>query len=81
MRRLMAMCVLAGFLAQPVMAAKKPPIAPPRITVETIAALPSSSPQRFRVTLRLDNLNTEPPTVKATGLLVKLPQKLVTTTV
>ncbi len=72
MRRLMAMCVLAGFLAQPVMAAKKPPIAPPRITVETIAALPSSSPQRFRVTLRLDNLNTEPLTVKALEFKLKL---------
>jgi hypothetical protein len=64
MRRLMAMCVFAGLLAQPAMAAKKPPLVPPRITVQTVAALPSSTPQRFRVTLSIDNLNTEPLTIK-----------------
>jgi LEA14-like dessication related protein len=75
MRRLMAMCVLAGLLAQPAqpaMAAKKPPVVAPRITVQTVAALPSSSPQRFRVTLRIDNLNTEPVTVKAIEFKLKL---------
>jgi hypothetical protein len=75
MRRLMAMCVLAGLLAQPVqlaIAAKKPPLLPPRITVQTLSALPSSSPQRFRVTLRVDNLNTEPVTVKAIEFKLKL---------
>ncbi len=75
MRRLMAMCVLAGFLAQPAqlaMAAKKPPLLPPHITVQTVAALPSSSPQRFRITLRVDNLNTEPLTVKAIEFKLKL---------
>jgi LEA14-like dessication related protein len=75
MRRLMAMCVLAGLLAQPVqpaIAAKKPPLVPPHITVQTLAALPSSSPQRFRVTLRIDNLNTEPVTVKAIEFKLKL---------
>jgi LEA14-like dessication related protein len=75
MRRLMTMCVLAGLLAQPAqqaMAAKKPPVVPPRITVENVAALPSSSPQRFRVTLRIDNLNTEPVTVKAIEFKLKL---------
>lgn len=75
MRRLMAMCVLAGFLAQPAqlaIAAKKPPLVPPHITVQTVAALPSSSPQRFRVTLRIDNLNTEPVTIKAIDFKLKL---------
>ena len=72
MRRLMAMCVLAGFLAQPAMAAKKPPVVPPRITVQTVAALPSSSPQRFRVTLLVDNLNPEPLTVKRIEFKLKL---------
>jgi LEA14-like dessication related protein len=72
MRCLMTMCVLAGLLAQPAMAAKKPPIVPPHITVEMVAALPSSSPQRFRVTLRVDNLNTEPMTVKAIEFKLKL---------
>ena len=72
MRRLMAMCVLAGVLAQPAMAAKKPPLVPPRVSVQAVAALPSSSPQRFRVTLRVDNLNTEPVTVKAIEFKLKL---------
>src|SRR5512143_689141 len=72
MRQLLAMCVLAGLLAQPALAAKKPPVAPPRITVETVAALPSSTPQRFRVTLRVDNLNTEALTIKAMEFKLKL---------
>ncbi len=75
MRRLMAMCMLAGLLAQPAepaMAAKKPPVVAPRITVQTVAALPSSSPQRFRVTLRIDNLNTAPVTIKALEFKLKL---------
>ena len=75
MRRWMAMCVLAGLLTQPVhlaIAAKKPPVVPPRITVQTIAALPSSSPQRFRVTLGIDNLNAEPLTIKALDFKLKL---------
>ena len=72
MRRLMAMCVLAGLLAQPAIAAKKPPIVPPRISVQNVAALPSSTPQRFRVTLRIDNLNTEPLTIKALEFKLKL---------
>jgi LEA14-like dessication related protein len=69
------MCVLAGFLvplAQLAMAAKKPPLVPPRITVQAVAALPSSSPQRFRVTLSIDNPNTEPLTVKAIEFKLKL---------
>ena len=72
MRRLMTMCLLASFLAQPALAAKKPPIVPPRISVETIAALPSSTPQRFRVTLRIDNPNTEPVTIKSLEFKLKL---------
>jgi LEA14-like dessication related protein len=64
--------MLAGLLAQPALAAKKPPVLPPRITVETLAALPSSTPQRFRVTLRFDNLNTEPLTIKAIEFKLKL---------
>ena len=72
MRRLITLCVLAGLLAQPALAAKKPPVLPPRITVQSIAALPSSSPQRFRVTLRVDNLNTEPLTIKAVEFKLKL---------
>jgi len=72
MRSLLAVCVLAGLLAQPAIAARKPPLAPPRISVQTIAALPSSSPQRFRVTLRVDNLNTEALTVRALEFKLKL---------
>jgi LEA14-like dessication related protein len=75
MRRLVAMCVLAGLLAQPAeraIAGKKPPLVPPHITVQTIAALPPSSPQRFRVTLRIDNLNAEPLTIKALEFKLKL---------
>jgi LEA14-like dessication related protein len=58
--------------AQPVLAAKRQPLAPPRITVQALAALPSSSPQRFRVTLSIDNPNTEPVTVKAIEFKLKL---------
>lgn len=72
MRRFMTVCVLAGLLAHPVLAAKKAPVVPPRITVEALAALPSSTPQRFRVTLRIDNLNTEPVTIKALEFKLKL---------
>jgi hypothetical protein len=72
MRRSMMLCLLVGFLAQPALAAKKPPVVPPRITVQTIAALPSSSPQRFRVTLQFDNLNPEPLTIKALDFKLKL---------
>jgi hypothetical protein len=72
MRRSLTMCVLAGFLAQPALAAKKPPVVPPRITVQAVAALPSSTPQRFRVTLRFDNLNAEPLTIKAVEFKLRL---------
>ena len=72
MRRSMTLCVLLAFLAQPALAAKKAPVVPPRITVENVAALPSSSPQRFRVTLRIDNLNAEPLTIKALDFKLKL---------
>jgi len=34
--------------------------------------LPSSSPQRFRITLRVDNLNTEPLAIKAIEFKLKL---------
>jgi LEA14-like dessication related protein len=72
MRFSMSISVLACLLAQPVLAAKKAPVLPPRISVQSLAALPSSSPQRFRVTLRVDNLNTEPITVKAIEFKLKL---------
>jgi hypothetical protein len=66
------MSVLAVLLAHPALAAKKAPVVPPRITVQALAALPSSTPQRFRVTLRIDNLNTEPVTIKAIEFKLKL---------
>ena len=72
MRRSMTLFVLVSLLAQPVLAAKPPPLAPPRITVENVAALPASSPQRFRVTLRVDNPNTQPLTIKALDFKLKL---------
>jgi LEA14-like dessication related protein len=72
MRRFVTLCMLAGLLAQPALAAKKAPLVPPRITVQALAALPSSSPQRFRVTLRIDNPNTEPVTIKALEFKLKL---------
>ena len=58
--------------AQLAIAARKPPVVPPRITVQAVAALPSASPQRFRITLRVDNLNTEPLTIKAIEFKLKL---------
>ncbi len=72
MRLLLTMCVLAGFLSQPALAARKPPLLPPRITVQALAALPSSTPQRFRVTLQFDNQNTEPLTIKAIDFKLKI---------
>ncbi|HVY65393.1 MAG TPA: LEA type 2 family protein [Gammaproteobacteria bacterium] len=72
MRRLLTMGVLVGLLSQSTLAARKPPLVPPRITVQTLAALPSSTPQRFRVTLTIDNQNTEPLTVKAVDFKLKL---------
>lgn len=68
----MTVCVLAGLLALPASAAKKAPVLPPRITVQALAALPSSTPQRFHVTLRFDNVNTEPVTIKAIDFKLKL---------
>jgi LEA14-like dessication related protein len=69
MRRLTSLFVLACLLAQPV-AAKKPQLAPPQITVQALAASRSATPQRFRVTLLIDNLNTEPLVIN--GLEFKL---------
>jgi LEA14-like dessication related protein len=72
MRHLMAIGVVVALLAQSATAAKKPPFLPPHITVQTVAALPSSTPQRFRVTLRIDNLNAEPVTIKALDFKLRL---------
>ena len=71
MQRLITTCALAALLVQPVLA-RKPPVVPPHITVQALAALPSSSPQHFRVTLRIDNLNPEPLTIKALDFKLKL---------
>jgi LEA14-like dessication related protein len=71
MRRLMALLVLACLIVQPA-AGKRTPLVPPRISVQTLAALPSSTPQRFRVTLLVDNLNTEPLVIRAIEFKLRL---------
>jgi LEA14-like dessication related protein len=71
MRRLMSLFVVSCLLVQPV-AAKKPQLAPPRVSVETLAASRSSTPQRFRVTLLIDNLNTEPLVITALEFKLRL---------
>jgi LEA14-like dessication related protein len=71
MRHFLSLFVLACLLVQPA-GAKKPPLAPPRVSVQTLAASPSATPQRFRVTLLIDNLNTEPLVINAMEFKLRL---------
>jgi LEA14-like dessication related protein len=72
MRRFMSLFVLACLFIQPAAAGKRGPIVPPRVSVQTLAALPSSTPQRFRVTLLIDNLNTEPMVIRGIEFKLRL---------
>ncbi len=72
MRSLMSLCVLACLLSQPAVAGKRAPLAPPRVSVQTLAALPASTPQRFRVTLLIDNVNTEPMIIRTIEFKLRL---------
>jgi hypothetical protein len=61
--RRLVLAALCGSLAVSLGAsAAKPKLAPPRIVVASLAALPavSASAQRYRVSLLVDNQNTEP---------------------
>lgn len=62
--RRLALAALCGSLAVSfgAAAARKQQTAPPRVTVSSLAALPaaSASAQRYRVSLLVDNTNTEP---------------------
>jgi len=61
MRIVIALVVLAFVSgATAASAAKGPPLVAPRVVVQSIQALSSTTPQRFRVTLLIDNINTEP---------------------
>jgi hypothetical protein len=66
----MALTALAFSL--PGAAAKRQALVPPRITVETIVALSSATPQRFRVTLFIDNINAEPLAIRQVDFKLRL---------
>jgi LEA14-like dessication related protein len=72
MRHLMILLVLACLSIQPAAAGKRTQLLPPRVSVQTLAARPSSTPQRFRVTLLIDNLNTEPLVIRAIEFKLRL---------
>ncbi len=67
---LLALVVLAAAL--PGSAAKRQPLVPPQITVQNIVALSSATPQRFRVTLLVDNVNTEPLSIRTLDFKLRL---------
>jgi len=67
---LLVLALLGG--ATSVSAAKRPPIVPPRITVQNVEALSSTTPQRFHVTIIIDNVNTEPVTIKKLEFKLRL---------
>jgi LEA14-like dessication related protein len=61
--------------ATPLSAAKRQPIVVPRITVQNVLALSSSTPQRFRVTLLIDNVNAEPLEIKRLDFKLRLAEE------
>jgi hypothetical protein len=64
-----ALVLLAGALLGAAHAQRG--VAPPRITVESVEPLPGSAgPQRFRIALVVDNMNTEP--LRLRGIEFKL---------
>ena len=73
MRMVIAIVALAflGALA-PDAVAKRHPLVAPRVTVQSVLALPASTPQRFRVTLLIDNLNTEPLPIRTVEFKLRL---------
>jgi LEA14-like dessication related protein len=73
MRMVFALLLLAVFGATtPASAAKRQPVVAPRITVQNVQALPSATPQRFRVTLLIDNVNTEPLAIRKLEFKLRL---------
>jgi LEA14-like dessication related protein len=59
-------------LTLPGSAAKRQPLLPPQITVQNIVALAASTPQRFRITLLIDNVNTEPLAIRTLDFKLRL---------
>lgn len=73
MRIVKAFFVLVAIaLALPGSAAKRQALEPPQVTVQNIVALSSSTPQRFRITLRIDNVNTEPLPIRLIDFKLRL---------
>ncbi len=73
MRIVKALVLLAVLgLTLPGSAAKRQPLLPPQITVQSIVALAASTPQRFRITLLIDNVNTEPLAIRAVDFKLRL---------
>jgi hypothetical protein len=66
------MALIALTLALPGTAAKRQTLVPPLITVQNIVALSSSTPQRFRITLLIDNVNTEPLAIRVIDFKLRL---------
>jgi LEA14-like dessication related protein len=73
MRIVKALFLLAVFgLALPGSAAKRQPLVPPQVTVQSVTALAASTPQRFRITLLIDNTNSEPLAIRAVDFKLRL---------
>jgi hypothetical protein len=67
---LLLLALLGG--ATPASAASRPPLVAPNITVQNVEASSSTTPQRFRVTLLIDNVNTEPLAIKTLEFKLRL---------
>ena len=52
--------------------AKREPLVAPRISVQNVLALSAGTPQRFRVTLLVDNINTEPMAIRRIDFKLRL---------
>lgn len=65
--------VVLGMLALAGCAATGPPIVAPRVELASLTVLPSTSDsQRFRVSLVLDNMNTEPLVVNKLKFMLRI---------
>lgn len=73
MRIVTALFLLVGLgVGLPGSAAKRQPLVPPQVTVQNIVALAASTPQRFRITLLIDNVNTEPLAIRMIDFKLRL---------
>lgn len=73
MRMVKALFLIAVLgLALPGSAAKRQPLLPPQVTVQSIVALAASTPQRFRITLLIDNVNSEPLAIRTIDFKLRL---------